>query len=149
MIPDDDVLPAPVLKSLTHLYCEFVAPWGTDTNSVEISVGSYPSLTHVALNTVNVDSEEELDPSWDIPEAVGKWLDIPSLKKLILRFPSDDSDVMEQYCTSELGAKQITDRRVICVRMPVGEPSNNDDHFALLDRVWELGEEAYTNNVTA
>ncbi|KAF9030662.1 hypothetical protein BDP27DRAFT_1349035 [Rhodocollybia butyracea] len=135
--PDDDR----ALTHLTHLNCERLTPWGEPRLLVDVCLSSFPSLTHISFNVESNDSPA------DTALTVEKWLKLPGLKRLILRFCSDRD--VDQFCSSISGAKQIADPRVVCLQMPSPSPLSNGDHFEFLSRVWVLGEEVHSNNSTA
>ncbi|KAF9030665.1 hypothetical protein BDP27DRAFT_1349038, partial [Rhodocollybia butyracea] len=135
----------PILESLTHLNCERITPWGHTEIACNISPSSFPNLTHVMLSTENI---YDIAPEDDIELtlAVGTWLKLPGLKSLIIRF-SRDTD-MNQYRSSALGAAQIADPRVVCLRqIPYRCPLSGKAHFEFLNRMWALGEEEHSRNV--
>ncbi|KAF9030659.1 hypothetical protein BDP27DRAFT_1349030 [Rhodocollybia butyracea] len=112
----------PILESLTHLDYGSIYPWGYPRFLTTSK--AYP--TNIALT-------------------VEKWLKLPGLKILVLRFCSDRD--MDQFCSSISGEKQIADPRVVCLQMP--SPIGDGDHFEFLSRVWALGEEVHNNKSMA
>ncbi|KAH8829820.1 hypothetical protein DL96DRAFT_1706664 [Flagelloscypha sp. PMI_526] len=147
-------LAQPIFQSLTHLYCEFISPWGDEVTSASVPAEAFPVLSHAAFNMLNLDSLEAANVQ-DAFEGIQKWLQLPSLQKLILRFDAlpDDypwrrQDFLDEYRNYLLslgddGEKQMFDPRVVIVRMNFDEPEKEENHFDFLDRLWTLSRETY------
>ncbi|KAF9030661.1 hypothetical protein BDP27DRAFT_1436225 [Rhodocollybia butyracea] len=126
---------APILESLTHLDYGTIYPWSYSRIPYNISLPSFPNLTHVLFHVESKDSPA------DIALTVEVWLKFPGLKRLILRFCSDRD--MVQFRSSISGKGQIDDPRVVCFQMPSPSPLSSGDHFEFLNQVWALGDKGY------
>ncbi|KAH8797092.1 hypothetical protein DL96DRAFT_1006066 [Flagelloscypha sp. PMI_526] len=80
----DDGFIQPIFKSLTHLYCDYIAPWADDEYNADFPVAAFPVLTHAAFNFLNLETVENAHPELMF-DGAEKFLKITSLQKLIFR----------------------------------------------------------------